>query len=315
MSSRIETQCPHCKSPCQVTERDLGAPVKCAKCGRMFFVQLGAPAASLPETAAASCRLEIGSASHAGKVRRRNEDSLLVQHLAWSSLDQRHEIALAIVADGMGGHEAGDQASSMVVRKVTSALAPLFAGAVSGQFGAPAVSAMGDAIDFAIQEANRDVYRKSQSNPAWKGMGATAAVALVWDGLVFISHVGDCRVYHYHQARLTQITKDQTLVARMVALGTLTPEEALTHPARNEVSQAVGKRFEIEPARHELKLASADWLLVCCDGLYNHIDDQALQQAVAKSAPSAGRLADHLVDLANRSGGTDNCSVVAIRCG
>ena len=89
-------------------------------------------------------------------------------------------------------------------------------------------------------------------------MGATAAVVFVWDGEVRIAHVGDCRVYHHHAGKLTQVTTDQTLVARMVELGTLTPEEAKSHPSRNEVTHAVGKYPTLEPARHQLRLEPGD---------------------------------------------------------
>jgi protein phosphatase len=267
-----------------------------------------------PPPAVALLRLDVGSATSPGRVRKRNEDSFLVQQLTWANLDQRHEIALVAVADGLGGHEAGDQASGMAIRLISAGLAPLLAGALSGQMSSPDPAMQGETIDRAIKEANRAVYRRGQVEPGCKGMGATAAVVLAWDGQVKIGHVGDCRVYHYRGGRATQVTRDQTLVERMVELGQLTPKEALTHPARTEVTQAIGNLSEIAPAAHQLTLAVGDWLIVACDGLHTHVDLSVMQDAIRKSTPSAGALAQHLVELANYGGGSDNCTVAAVRC-
>jgi protein phosphatase len=165
-----------------------------------------------------------------------------------------------------------------------------------------------------LQEANRVIYQAGQQDPACRGMGATAAVVLVWDRLAVIGHVGDCRVYHYHAGLLTQLTRDQTLVARMVELGTLTPREAETHPSRNEVSQAVGKAADLEPARGQQILAAGDWLVAACDGLHAHLDLPELEEAMTAPAASAHDRAHQLVELANQRGGSDNCTVLCLRC-
>ncbi len=129
-----------------------------------------------------------------------------------------------------------------------------------------------------------------------------------------IGHVGDCRVYHYHSGELKQITTDQTLVGRMVELGQLTPEEARKHPARNQVSQAIGVRTVLDPAHYKLKLVPGDWLLVACDGLHSQVDDKIIQATIKKAPPSAYLLTSRLVEMANQSGGNDNCTVVSVRC-
>jgi protein phosphatase len=193
-------------------------------------------------------------------------------------------------------------------------LAPLLNGALNGKFKDAAAPDLVQTIEYAIQEANRTVYRAAKNDPACKGMGATVAAVLVWDGQALIGHVGDCRVYRQRSGQLTQLTRDQTLVARMVELGQLTPQEAASHPARHEVTQAVGKRTEIEPARYGLKLERGDWLLVACDGLHAHVDDRTIQDTISKAPFSAAPLADQLVDLANQGGGSDNCTVVAAYC-
>jgi protein phosphatase len=294
-----------------VAEPHLGVPVRCAQCGLLFVARATvlrqAPAAGPP-------RLDIGSATSAGRVRAQNEDSFLVQHLAWSNRGERHEVALVVVADGMGGHEAGDRASGLVIRTVGGALAALLGGVLSGQFKGSTAPVLAEAVNAALQDANRVVQRAARDEGACKGMGATAAVVLICDGLAVLGHVGDCRVYHQRGGVLTQVTRDQTLVARMVELGKLTPREALEHPARNEVTQAVGRQADLDPGRSQVQLAFGDWLLASCDGLEAHLDARAIQEEVAKAPPSAARLAQQLVDLTDQRGGSDNCTVVATRC-
>jgi protein phosphatase len=292
-----------------VAQANLGAPVRCPQCKQSFTLGPSAkPVRSGPP------RLDIGSATSPGRQRERNEDSFVVQHLVWSNLDERHELALLVVADGMGGHEAGDRASGILVRAVARAMAPLLAGALDGKFKDAGAAELADTLDFGLQEANRTVFRKSKGDPACKGMGATAVAMLVWDDRVLISHVGDCRVYHQRAGRLTQVTRDQTLVARMVELGQLTPQEAEKHPLRNEVSQAVGIRADLTPARHDLQLTVGDWLVTACDGLHAHVSAATLQARLAGCTSAAAQMAQQLVDLANQGGGSDNCTVVAVRC-
>jgi protein phosphatase len=260
------------------------------------------------------CRLAIGSATTRGRVRKLNEDSLLVQQCTWGNLDRRHDVALLVVADGMGGHQAGERASGLVIHTLGGVLAPLVSAALGEQAVDPTPEVMAEALDRGLQESNRIVRKAAQDNPACKGMGSTAVALLVWDGHVCISLVGDCRVYHWRAGQLTQITQDQTLVARMVELGQLTPEEAATHPRRNEVSQAVGKYALLSPARYEVRLSPGDWLLAGSDGLHAHVEDRTLQEAIGKAGASPASLANHLVDLANKGGGSDNCTVIAVQC-
>jgi protein phosphatase len=145
-------------------------------------------------------------------------------------------------------------------------------------------------------------------------MGSTAVVLLIWDAKAYIRLVGDCRVYHWRGGKLTQVTRDQTLVARMVELGQLTQEEAAKHARRNEVAQAVGKYALIEPARCELSLSPGDWLVASSDGLQAHVNDRTLGETIARAGVSAEDLASRLVELANQGGGSDNCTVVVVRC-
>ena len=300
----VRIPCPRCKGPCLVAEQHVGTSVHCPHCRQPFL-------AALPD---ALPRLEVGDATSVGRVRKRNEDSFLVQHLAWSSVDGFQEIVLLVLADGMGGYEAGHQASRLTTQTVAATLTPVLTGALTGQFKASAPEVLAENIDYALLEANRAVHRQAQSDPACRGMGATAEVVLVWGDRALIGHVGDCRVYHQRGDRLTQCTKDQTLVARMVELGTLSPKEARSHPSRNEVSQAVGKHADLSPARYEIALAAGDWLIAASDGLHAHLDDADLRAEFARPASSAAERARRLVAAADERGGSDNCTVLCVCC-
>ena len=268
------------------------------------------PSRPLPHVNTA--RLDIGAATSVGRVRQRNEDSYFLHHLGWSNRNQFNDVALAIVADGLGGHAGGDMASGMLINIVGNTLATTLTGALLGREANAATLAA--AVDGALKTANNAIFNRAQSDSSLRGMASTASVAIIWNGQVQITHVGDTRVYLYQQGSLTQLTKDQTLVAKMVDMGHLTPQQALTHPARNEVAQAVGLHNVIDPVPYSARLTPGSWLIVACDGLHAHVDARNLENAIRMAIPSASYLANQLVDLANQGGGTDNCTVVAVRC-
>jgi protein phosphatase len=277
-AAAVRAHCPHCITPCQVSEQHLGVPVKCHRCGQTFTVKPTVLTSKPPTTepipqSAGALRLDIAGVTSIGRERSRNEDSFLVQHLTWSDLNQNHQLALVIVADGMGGHAGGDQAARVALHTIGSSLAPLLTSALGTQKRDVTRAGLAKAVDGAIKEANRVVHQAGATDRKYKGMGATAAVVVIWNGRVVIGHVGDCRVYHQHAGHLKQVTCDQTLVNRMVELGQLSPREAAGHPASNEVLQAIGTRTVIEPAQHKLKLVPGDWLLVACDGLHGQVED------------------------------------------
>ena len=284
----------------------------------LLEIELDGPSAkpqsrtTAPALTPSGARLEIGSATSTGRVRQRNEDSFLTQHLTLSNLDQRRELALLVVADGMGGYEAGDRASALVIRCVAATFMSVFANLLSAK-EPPPLALLAEAASNAIKNANKMVYDQGQTVPGCKGMGATAAVVVIVGQNVVIGHVGDCRVYQIKDGRLVQLTKDQTLVARMVETGKLTEKEAETHPQRNEVTQAVGKHADIYPANYQTSLKTGDWLIIACDGLHAHVDGPALHGVLSDLNLTANQAAAQLVDRANQGGGTDNCTVVAVR--
>jgi protein phosphatase len=139
-------------------------------------------------------------------------------------------------------------------------------------------------------------------------------VVVFWDGKAIIGHVGDARVYHRSGEKFMQVTRDQTLAARMVELGQLSPREALSHPARNDLTQAIGHQADVKPASYDLRLVAGDWVIVASDGLHAHLEVAALEKNLVKPPPSASALAHALVEQADRAGGSDNCTVAVVRC-
>jgi protein phosphatase len=176
------------------------------------------------------------------------------------------------------------------------------------------VEAVKGTLKAALKEANKQVFQASRApGSKRRGMGCTAEAVYVDGRNVIVGHVGDSRTYHLHEGRMVQLTRDQTLVNRLVELGTLTPEEAESHPRRNELQQAVGGQPDVEPGVYHGVLKPGDWVVVCSDGLTNHVTAKELQQMLQSEALSAEMAARRLVNLTNIEGATDNCTVVVIR--
>jgi serine/threonine protein phosphatase PrpC len=278
-------------------------------------------------------RLEIACWTTTGMVRTGNEDAFAILHASETRQDDVSEMALVLLCDGMGGYEAGEVAAALAIQVVRQNLvqqkpfAPL-----AGQSGfstdplASVTRPEGHApppldpevtkqlIKTALKEANRQVFAASRApGSKRRGMGCTAEVVLVDGRHVVVGHVGDSRTYHLHEGRMIQLTRDQTLVNRLVELGTLSPEEAETHPRRNELQQAIGGQPDVEPGLYHGVLKPGDWVLVCSDGVTNHINANQLKQMLQTEAQSADMAARRLVNLANIEGATDNATVVVIR--
>ena len=172
----VRAHCPHCITPCQVAEKHLGVPVKCHKCGQTFTVHPTTLASKPPSTepippTAGTLRLDIAGVTSIGRERSRNEDSFLVQQLTWSDLNQNHQLALVIVADGMGGHAGGDQAARLALRTIGTILAPLFTGALSIEQREVTRAGLAASIDSAIKEANRIIHEAAAAKSAFQRHG------------------------------------------------------------------------------------------------------------------------------------------------
>jgi protein phosphatase len=264
-------------------------------------------------------RFDIAAWTTTGMVRTGNEDALALLHAVESRQDELTEYAMLLLADGMGGYEAGEVAAAMAIASLRKYLLKekMFA-ALAGesppsdeQFN---VEGCKQIMLAALRQANKEVYTASRTPGAGKrGMGCTAEAIYVDPHNLVVGHVGDSRTYHLSQGRLIQITRDQTFVNRMVELGALTPEEAEDHPRKNELQQAIGGQPDVQPGLYATRIMRGDWIVVCSDGLSNHIPPEDLQRMLLREATSAEEAARRLLNLVNLRGATDNATVIIIR--
>jgi protein phosphatase len=230
--------------------------------------------------------VEVAGASDPGRVRSHNEDRSLA------------EPPLMVVADGMGGAQAGEVAAGMAVDRLR-------------ELGAPAESA---ALRGAIEEANREIHAAAESDPEKAGMGTTVTAALLSGNTIELAHVGDSRAYLWRDGELSQLTDDHSVVAELVRLGKLSPEEAGRHPHRNVITRALGAEATVAVDVSQKEARAGDVVLLCSDGLTTHLSDEQ----IAREMRAGGTLkatADRLVRRANQAGGTDNVTVVLARIG
>ncbi|MDQ4077958.1 MAG: Stp1/IreP family PP2C-type Ser/Thr phosphatase [Chloroflexota bacterium] len=236
-----------------------------------------------------------------GLVRALNEDSVRIVRPEDKTLQETRG-DLLVVADGMGGHQSGEVASEQTVETISERYYKLP--------GSPAA-----ALVEAIQEANDEVFRRARAEDR-PGMGTTVVAAARVADKLYIAHVGDSRLYLIRDRQIRPLTEDHSLVAEQVAAGLLTPEQAEHHPHRNVISRAVGTSPELEvelSAISPLQLEQGDIILLCSDGLTEHVKPPRILQLVQNRTPEKATQA--LVDAANSAGGTDNISVIVARVG
>ena len=227
-------------------------------------------------------RLEAGAATDVGRVRDRNEDSLLV------------EDPLYAVADGMGGHLGGDVASRLAVETLHE---------IFGSGTEP--------LHEQVRRANEVVFERSLRDRNVAGMGTTLTVAVMEGDRLRLAHVGDSRAYLLRGGDLRQLTEDHTLVARMVKKGEITRREAETHPHRSVLTRVVGTEPEVVVDESTVPLLDGDRVLLCTDGLTGMVTEEQVK-AILESEPEPQAAADRLVRAANRAGGIDNVTAVVL---
>ena len=224
----------------------------------------------------------FGSRTDVGCVRDHNEDSLVVAP------------PLFAVADGMGGHAAGEVASEIAVN-VLAELAPK--------------DLDGAALEHAVEEANHEIIRAARDGRGRDGMGTTLTACMLENERLVIAQVGDSRAYLLHHGKLQQLTRDHSLMADMIEAGQLTPEEARHHPQRSVITRALGSDPNTRPDMYEINVETGDRLLVCSDGLSSMIEDEQIE-AVMRRVPDPQRCASQLVNEAIAAGGHDNVTVI-----
>lgn len=236
--------------------------------------------------------MRVGYRTDVGRMRPINEDALWV--------DGR----LFVLADGMGGHQAGEVASRLAVESVVADLLDALT-ASDGVQHLPET----ERVRASVLAANETVYAKAQDDPTLKGMGTTLTVGLLLNGEAVIAHVGDSRAYLVRPAELVQLTEDHSVVWELVRSGGLSPQEAHAHPYRNLLTRALGMEPKIEVDTHRLRLQPADGLLFCTDGLTNLLSDSEIHDVIS-SCDQPQAAVDQLIDLANARGAPDNVSVI-----
>lgn len=225
-----------------------------------------------------------GSRTEIGNVREHNEDSLTVLP------------PLFAVADGMGGHEAGEVASEITINTLND-LAPQ--------------SADAEALARAVVAANLNVIKAPSQGVGREGMGTTLTAAILEKERLVIAQVGDSRAYLLHNGSLQQLTRDHSLMADMIEAGQLTEAEARVHPNRSVITRAIGLDPHMQPDLYELNVETGDRLLLCSDGICGMIEDHEIA-SIMRQAPSAQSCADQLVEAALAAGGFDNATAVVV---
>lgn len=239
----------------------------------------------------------VGAVSDVGLKRQNNQDYMFAS--------TEESFPLFVIADGMGGHNAGEVASSMAVKTILDK----FRGNLERLKNEKAIKLL---IKEAIQEANDNIYLKSIERQELNGMGTTITMAYIYGTKIFIGHVGDSRAYVVKNRELSQITEDHSLVNELVKNGSITPAEAINHPQRNMITRAVGTSYKINLDLYILSFEDKDKLVLCSDGLTNMVDDKTILEVINSNDLDMYKVCNDLVTLAKNNGGRDNITVVGI---
>lgn len=249
-------------------------------------------------------RLKSSARTNTGRVRDNNEDSVYL----WT---QNDHVVLGIVADGMGGAVAGEEASRIAVDTIQAGFAAI-----------DPVTADGSIIDYDhltdrlkqyIQRANSNIVDQAGEQPELKGMGTTLTLAFVYETSVVIGHVGDSRAYLIHRdTHIEQITSDHSFVQALVAAGYITEDEAEEHPMRNVLYRALGQAHDVEVDVYYERMHVGDRLVLCSDGLTLHVKPHEIAD-IALRCENPEDASSEMIALANERGGRDNVSVIVIK--
>lgn len=237
--------------------------------------------------------------SDVGCVRELNEDCFCIH-----GFDSQNERGFCILADGMGGHNAGEVASQSAVTFIAEELTSLLE--LQEDVDIPA------RLITAIDNANEKVFSMSMKNSIHNGMGTTVVVVFISNGIAYIANVGDSRAYALREKELIQITSDHSIVAELVKSGTITSDEARRHPQRNIITRAVGTDDYVKSDVFEYDYSKGDVLLMCSDGLCTMVGDEEIRDIII-SENKSDEIVFKLVDTAKEYGGIDNITVICIR--
>lgn len=256
--------------------------------------------------ASRNAHLKVGQSTDVGMVRTNNQDAMMTFYYSGRSIDNQPDLGLFIVADGMGGHMDGEKASAIVTRSVTkhvidNIFLPMLEDTGTDSTRPPLTESLIEAIQLANTMVLADVP---------DGGTTVTAVAVIGD-LAYLAHVGDSRAYLITKDTIEQITRDHSLVQRLIELDQLTPEEAVDHPQQNVLYRAIGQSGTVEVDALTRRIPPNSYLLICSDGLWGVVEDKKIFQLVHENAdPQVA--CDKLVAMANTMGGKDNITAVML---
>ena len=257
------------------------------------------------EQAVSDMKITCQALSDVGRKRKGNEDALFLNH----------EQQLFVVADGMGGHAAGEVASRVAVDAINE-FVTLTGGneEITWPFGLDeTISYEGNRLKTAIRHANRRVLEATRESAEYEGMATTVAAVLVDGDTAHLAHVGDSRIYLWSGGAFSQLTSDHSWVNEQIQSGVISAEQARSHPLRNVVTRALGGRSDLLVDIQSRRMSAGDVLLLCSDGLTTMIGDEDIARILGEAEGDVARAAAALVDEANERGGEDNITVVLLK--
>jgi protein phosphatase len=248
--------------------------------------------------------LEIASGTDPGMVRSHNEDSVAADAVN----------GLAVLADGMGGYNAGEVASGMATTVITTEMQQLLAKVHPYEID-PETNKVVAAklVREQVLKANATIYAAAQSQPQYAGMGTTLVVCLFYDNKLLVAHLGDSRLYRMRDGALRQITRDHSLLQEQIDSGLITPEQAKHAQHKNLVTRALGIDPTVEPEIREYETRPGDIYLLCSDGLCDMVADDDIAMTLEALGANLKLAVQQLVQMANDNGGKDNVSVILVR--
>ncbi|MEI6719343.1 MAG: Stp1/IreP family PP2C-type Ser/Thr phosphatase [Betaproteobacteria bacterium] len=247
--------------------------------------------------------LEITSATDPGMVRSHNEDSI--------ASDPAN--GLVVLADGMGGYNAGEVASGMATTVITTEVAQVLATVQPYDVDPENNKLATQIVRQQILKANTSIYQAAQSQPQYSGMGTTLIVCLFYDNKVMVGHLGDSRVYRMREGAFSQVTRDHSLLQEQIDSGLITAEQAKTAAHKNLVTKALGIDPTVEPEIHEYETQVGDVYLLCSDGLCDMVSDEDISMTLSMLGGNLKLATQQLIQMANDNGGRDNVSVILVR--
>ncbi len=244
----------------------------------------------------------LGMITDVGRVRKIDEDSIMAANISFGINSKNEQFRLLIVADGMGGHAKGEEASKIALSAISKTVIPRLCD---------------DDVSFTkllkegIQNANQNILDHVDNHPESSGMGTTLVCALIKNDQAYIANIGDSRAYVISSDEIRRVTKDHSYVQTLIDEGKIKESEARTHPKKNVITKAIGVMLVAEPDTMRFTLSSDESLLLCCDGVIAHLTDDDMHKTILDS-DDPKIACQKIVDLANNRGGTDNISLIIL---